>query len=161
MKNPRHFLKPLIPLLAAIYGLGVIFVTVMLLTEGSWSFGSEVITWILTIAAIFMTILIAIKIEPLAYPDTRAFSLRPPVFRICIGLVLIAPLWVVSKEGIVYGLTSCIQSVQLEPLTYTVEELREDLVASVHAVLLAPVLEELCYCQLAIAPFRRRWTQVW
>lgn len=156
----KRFLKPLIPLLAAIYGLGVIFVTAMPLASGSESFGREVLTWLLTLGAIGVTFLIATKIEPLAYPNARQFSLKPPSFSICIGLMLIAPLWVVLKEGIVFGLTSCIQSVQLEPVTYTAEELREDLIASVHAVLLAPVLEELCYRQLAIAPFRRRWSQV-
>ena len=160
MKESRRFLKPLIPLLAAFYGLGVIFVTAMPLADGSWSFCSEVLTWLLTLVAIVLTFLIATKIEPLAYPAVREFSVKPPAFRICIGLLLVAPLWVVLKEGIVYGLTSCIHSVQLEPVTYTAEELREDLIAGVHAVLLAPVLEELCYRQLAIAPFRRRWTQV-
>jgi len=112
------------------------------------------------LAAICVTFLIATKIEPLAYPGAREFSVKPPKLSICLGLVLIAPLWVVLKEGMVYGLTSCIHSVQLEPVTYTAAELREDLIASIHAVLLAPVLEELCYRQLAIAPFRRRWSQV-
>ena len=156
----QRFFKPLIPLLAAIYGLGVIFVTALPLSGGSESFGSEVLTWLLTLVAIGVTFLIATKIEPLAYPDARKFSLRPPAFSICIGFVLIAPLWIVLKEGIVFGITSCIHSVALEPVTYTAKELREDLIASVHAVLLAPLLEELCYRQLAIAPFRRRWSQV-
>lgn len=160
MKKLSRFLEPLIPLLAAIYGLGVIYVTAMPLADGSESFGREVLTWLLTLMAIVVTFLLATKIEPLAYPNTQEFSLKPPTFSICIGLVLIAPLWVTMKEGIVYGLTSCIHSVQLEPVTYTADELREDLIASIHAVLLAPVLEELCYRQLAIAPFRRRWTQV-
>lgn len=160
MKESRRFLKLLIPLLAAIYGLGVIYVTAMPLADSSWSFGSEVLTWLLTLVAIGVTYLIAAKIEPIAYPEAREFSLKPPAFSICIGLVFIAPLWVAIKEGIVYGLTSCIHSVQLEPMTYSAEELREDLIAGIHAVLLAPVLEELCYRQLAIAPFRRRWTQV-
>ena len=160
MNKIRQFLKLLMPLLAAMYGLGVIYVTAMPLADGSGSFGREVLTWSLTLVAIGVTFLIATKIEPIAYPNVREFSLKPPAFSICIGLVLIAPLWVAMKEGIVYGLTSCIHSVQLEPVTYTADELREDLIASIHAVLLAPVLEELCYRQLAIAPFRRRWTQV-
>ena len=64
-------------------------------------------------------------------------------------------------EGyVVYGLTSLIHTVQMEPLIYAPDELREDLLGSVHAVLLAPVLEELCYRQLAISPFRRRGAQV-
>lgn len=48
----------------------------------------------------------------------------------------------------------------MEPIAYTPDELSEDLQASIHAVLLAPVLEELCYRQLAISPFQRRWVQV-
>ena len=71
-----------------------------------------------------------------------------------------APLCRVLEVYIVYGLTSLIHTVQMEPITYTSDELREDLLASVHAVLLAPVLEELCYRQLSISPFRRRWVQV-
>jgi len=48
----------------------------------------------------------------------------------------------------------------MEPLAYTADELREDLLASIHAVLLAPVLEELCFRQMAISPFRSRGAQI-
>lgn len=65
-----------------------------------------------------------------------------------------------AKEYIVYGITSLVHTVKMEPLTYTTAELREDLLASVHAVLLAPVLEELCFRQMAISPFRRRGEQI-
>ena len=71
-----------------------------------------------------------------------------------------APLWMVVEGGTVYGLTSLMQDIQLEPITYTTDELREDLLSGIHAVLLAPVLEELCYRQLAISPFKRRRSQV-
>jgi membrane protease YdiL (CAAX protease family) len=45
-------------------------------------------------------------------------------------------------------------------MSYTTDELQEDLQSSVHAVLLAPILEELCFRQMAISPFRRRRTQI-
>ena len=48
----------------------------------------------------------------------------------------------------------------MEPLTYTTAELREDLLSGVHAVLLAPLLEELCFRQMAISPFCSRRTQI-
>lgn len=73
---------------------------------------------------------------------------------------MIAPLWLLTEGYLVYGLTSLFHTVQLETLTYTTSELREDLIASIHAVLLAPVLEELCFRQMAISPFRRRGAQV-
>ena len=79
---------------------------------------------------------------------------------IIVGLFMIAPLWSVAEGYIVYGLTSLVHAVQMEPLTFTAEELREDLTASIHAVLLAPVLEELCFRQMAISPFRSRRAQI-
>ncbi len=36
----------------------------------------------------------------------------------------------------------------------------DELLSSVHAVLLAPLLEELCFRQMAISPFRRRGAQI-
>ena len=45
-------------------------------------------------------------------------------------------------------------------MTYTADELREDLQSSVHAVLLAPIFEELCFRQMAISPFRRRRARI-
>ena len=83
-----------------------------------------------------------------------------PKWPIIIGLLTIAPLWLVAEGYLVYGLTLLFHTVQLETLTYTTSELREDLIASIHAVLLAPVLEELCFRQMAISPFRRRGVQV-
>ena len=76
------------------------------------------------------------------------------------GLLLIAPLWLVAKEYIVYGITSLAYTIQLKPLSYTTAELQEDLCSSVHAVLLAPLLEESCFRQMAISPFRRRWVRI-
>ena len=57
-------------------------------------------------------------------------------------------------------MTSLAQPVKMEPLTYTTEEMLEDLLSSIHAVLLAPVLEELCFRQMAISPFRRRGAKI-
>ena len=79
---------------------------------------------------------------------------------IIVGLLLMAPLWIVAKEYIVYGLTRLVHTVHMEHLTYTTPELREDLLAGIHAVLLAPVLEELCFRQMAISPFRSRRAQI-
>jgi hypothetical protein len=62
---------------------------------------------------------------------------------------MIAPLWLLTEGYLVYGLTSLFHTVQLET-TYTTSELREDLIASIHAVLLAPVLEELCFRQINV-----------
>ena len=155
-----HILKPIMPILAAGYGFMLIYMTAMPMAEGNESIGSHVLTWLITLAAIALTFVLVRRVEPRVFPEAKQFSLKLPMPTAIIGLLLLAPLLGVAEGYIAYGLTSLIHTVQLEPLTYTPDELREDLLASVHAVLLAPVLEELCYRQMAIPPFRRRGAQI-
>ena len=153
-------LKPLMPILAAAYGTALIYVTALPIDSNSPGFGGEVLSWLLTLAAIGLTLFLVQRVEPKLFPAAGRFRLKPPEVLVFVGLLLIAPLWFVAKEYIVYGLTWLVHPVQLEPLAYTTPELREDLLASIHAVLLAPVLEELCFRQMAISPFRSRRAQV-
>ncbi len=160
MKKLATILKPLMPVLAAAYGLGIIYLTALPMADGDESLGSQVLCWIITLGAIALTFFIVKRVEPKVFPEARQFSMKWPIFPVVAGLLLMTPLWVVVKEYIVYGFTSLIDTVRLEPIAFTPDEIREDLLASVHAVLLAPVLEELCYRQLAISPFRRRGAQI-
>lgn len=160
MKKLATILKPLMPVLAAAYGLGIIYLTALPMADGDESLGSQVLCWIITLGAIALTFFIVKRVEPKVFPEARQFSMKWPIFPVVAGLLLMAPLWLVVKEYIVYGFTSLIDTVRLEPIAFTPDEIREDLLASVHAVLLAPVLEELCYRQLAISPFRRRGAQI-
>lgn len=160
MNSLSHILKPIMPILAAVYGLALIYVTAMPMADGNESLSRHILTWLLTLAAIALTYVLVRQVEPRVFPEAKQFSLKLPMPAALLGLLLLAPLWSVAEGYVVYGLTSLLHSVQMEPITYTLEELREDLLASVHAILLAPVLEELCYRQLAISPFRRRGAQI-
>ena len=160
MSKTATIIKPLLPLLSAVYGLALIYLTALPIADGAGALANEAVVWILTLAAIMLTVLVVIPIEREVYPESRQFSLKPPTITAAAGLILIAPLWLLAQEVVVYGLTSLVHSVQTEALIYSSGELREDMLASVHAVFLAPVLEELCYRQLAISPFRRRRTQI-
>ena len=153
-------IKPFVPILAAIYGLALIYVTALPIADGNDTIGREVMTWMLTLAAIVLTYVIAYWLEPKVFPETKQFSMKLPSLAVATGLLLLAPLWLVVEGYLVYGFTSLFHAVQLKPITYTSDELREDLLVCVHAVMLAPVLEELCYRQLAISPFRRHRTQI-
>ena len=161
MKNKLvGLLKPLMPILAAAYGTALIYVTALPIGSDSLGFGGELLSWLLTLAGIGLTLFLVRRVEPKLFPAASQFQLKRPIFPVIVGLLLIAPLWFVVKDYIVYGLTWLAHNVQMEPLTYSTPELREDLVASVHAVLLAPVLEELCFRQMAISPFRSRRAQI-
>lgn len=160
MNRLDSLLKPLMPILAAAYGMALIYVTAVPIGGDSPGFGCESLSWLLTLVGIGLTLLLVQRVEPKLFPAAAQFQLKRPVILVFVGLVLIAPLWFLVREYIVYGFTSLVHAVQLEPLTCTTPELREDLVASIHAVLLAPVLEELCFRQMAISPFRSRRAQV-
>ena len=160
MNRFRYILKPFMPILAAVYGFMMIYVTALPMANGNETLGREVLTWLLTLAAIALTYTLVHRVEPKVFPEAKQFSLKLPSLFVAIGLLLITPLWNITEGFTVFGLTSLISTVQMEPIAYTPDELREDLLSSVHAVLLAPVLEELCYRQLAISSFQRRWVQV-
>lgn len=160
MPTRSSILKPLMPILSAVYGLAVIYVTALPLAGDRPTVVGECLTWLITLAAIALTLFLVHRVEPKVFPAARQFPLHLPKPAVFVGLLLIAPLWLVVEEYVLYGITSLAYTIQLEPLTYSTAELQEDLLSSVHAVLLAPLLEELCFRQMAISPFRRRGAQI-
>lgn len=153
-------LKPLMPVIATAFGLTLIYVTTLPMPDEGQSIGGELLSWLLTLAAIVLALFIVFTVEPKVFPESAELSLKRPNLKIIAGILLIAPLFFLVQEYIVYGLASLSNNFKMDPITYSVEELREDLFSSIHAVLLAPVLEELCFRQMAISPFRRRGARV-
>ena len=160
MDTFRRILKPVVPILVTIYGFLLIYVTALPTADGNFTLGREALSWMLTLAAIGLTYIIAYWLEPKVFPESKQLSMKFPKLTVVAGLLLLAPLWLVVEGYLVYGFTSLIHTVRLEHITYNPDELREDLLACVHAVLLAPVLEELCFRQLAISPFRQRKSKI-
>ncbi len=160
MNKLVSLLKPFMPILAAACGTALIYVTALPLDSNSLGFTGEVLSWLFTLAGIGLTLSLVQRVEPRLFPAAGQFRLKLPQSSVFVGLLLMAPLWFVAKDYIIYGLMWLFHPVQMEPLTYTTPELREGLLAAVHAVLLAPVLEELCFRQMAISPFRSRRAQI-
>ena len=160
MSKLVSLLKPLMPILAAAYGTALIYVTALPTGSNSLGFAGELLSWLLTLAGIGLTLFLVQRVEPRVFPAAAQFRIKRPLIPVFFGLLLVAPLWFVAKDYMVYGLTALAHPVQLTPLTYTATELREDLLAGVHAILLAPVLEELCFRQMAISPFRSRGARI-
>lgn len=160
MNKVASLFKPLMPILSAAYGIAIIYITALPVAGNHQTFVGEMLTWLITLAGIAMTLCLVQYVEPKMFPAAERIPLKFPTISVILGLLLIAPLWLVAEGYIVYGMASLAQPVHMEPLTYTTEELREDLLSSVHAVLLAPVLEELCFRQMAISPFRSRGAKV-
>ena len=160
MNKLSIILKPLMPILAVAYAIALIYLTALPVGDNEQSFGSVVTSCLITLGAIGLTLYLIHRVIPRGFPSASRFTLKLPTFPVALGLLIIAPLWLVIEGYTVYGMTSLFHAVHLENITYTAEDMREDLLASIHAVLLAPVLEELCFRQMAISPFRRRNAQI-
>lgn len=160
MNKAAIILKLWMPILSALYGVAIIYLTALPIADNSSNFVGELLTWLITLAGIALTLFFVYRVEPKVFPAAEQFPLKLPKISVFVAILLIAPLWLVAEEYIVYGITTLTHTIQMKPLTYTTAELREDLLSSVHAVLLAPLLEELCFRQMAISPFRRRGTQI-
>ena len=140
MNKAASHIKPLMPFLSAAYGVAVIYVTAMPVAGDNPTVVGEMLTWLITLAGIALTLFLVLRVEPKVFPGARQFPLKLPKVSVIVGLLLIAPLWLVADEYIVYGITSLVHDIQMKPLTYTTAELREDLLSSVHAVLVMAIL---------------------
>ena len=148
------------PIIATAVGFTLIYVSAIPMPYEGQSIGGELLSWLLTLVAIALALFIVFNVEPKVFLESNEFPLKRPVFKVIAGILLVAPLFFLVQEYIVYGLASLSDNFQMDTLTFSAEELREDLFSSIHAVLLAPVLEELCFRQMAISPFRRRGARV-
>ena len=148
------------PIIATAVSFSLTYATSLPMPDEGQSVSGEMLSWLLTLVAIVLTYYIGFNVEPKVFSEAAEFPPKRPNFKIIAGILLIAPLFFLVQEYIVYGLASLSNNFKMDPITYSVEELREDLFSSIHAVLLAPVLEELCFRQMAISPFRRRGARV-
>lgn len=99
MNKTASLLKPLMPILSAAYGLAVIYVTALPLADDKPSFTGEMLSWLLTLAAIALTLFLVCRVEPKVFPAAGQFPLKLPKLSVFAGLLLIAPLWLVQADG--------------------------------------------------------------
>ena len=97
MNQAARHLKLLIPVLSAAYGVAIIYVTALPLSGDHSGFGYELLTWLITLAGIALTFYLVHRVEPKVFPSARDFSLKLPPMYVFVGLLLIAPLWLVAK----------------------------------------------------------------
>ena len=64
MNKVARFFKPLMPILSAVYGLGVIYITALPVDGNHPTFVGEMLTWLITLAGIAMTLYLVQYVEP-------------------------------------------------------------------------------------------------
>ena len=100
MNKAASLLKPLMPILSAVYGVAIIYVTALPIADENSTFVDELLTWLITLAGIALTLFLVHCVEPKLFPTAGKFPLKLPKAIIFVGLLLIAPLCLVAEEYI-------------------------------------------------------------
>ena len=159
-KNGNHTgLKIFMPLLAGIYGTAIsIIAGIFVMFNESWK--NELKTNAVEIVLIGVTFFIAVRLLPKCFPQVKNYSFKKPEWRVIAAVVLCTPLYIVIRYGLIY-LGACIFSApQMELMTYNAEELITDLVASLSAIVLAPIYEELSFRYIPITIYKKKWARI-
>lgn len=160
MKKEHKVLKFFMPLLACIYGLALSLLCASVMMGEEISLYQSLLSRILEVVAILITLLLIKKVIPKVFPEVKNYKIAVPKAYILIAIFLTVPLWEIVKYHLICIVASSASTVDLQPVVYTFQELKEDLVASISAIFLAPVYEELSYRFLALAPFKKRSSQI-
>ena len=107
-----------------------------------------------------MVFFLAYKVISRFFPAVKDYSFRFPKWQIILAIFFIAPLWFIVKYGIVYGVTSIFGSVAFEPCGLASDEVVPSLVESISAVLVAPIIEEVCFRFIPISVFEKKHTKI-
>lgn len=159
MQKEHNVIKFFMPLIAVIYGI-LISLLCACVIEDNFKLYQYLISDILAVIAIILTLILLTMVIPKIFPQMKIYKFKLPNAYILLGIFLIVPLWAVIKYRIVYRIALTMGTADLESLTYTSQELKQDLVAGISAVLFAPVYEELSFRYMALAPFKRRSSQI-
>lgn len=159
-KNKQHRgLLFFMPLLAFLYGLSISFVGGLIIM-GGFSVTKELCSFAVEIAAVIFSILLVRKLMPRKFPQMRNYSFERPNWYVTAAIVLLMPLFIAAENAIVYLISFKWAAFEYETITYTAEELTEDLVKSVSAVFLAPIYEEISFRFMPLTVYKKKGARI-
>lgn len=158
-RKVSNVLKVLMPLAGILLGLLVSYAGALILDDEGMISLTLISTGIEIIGAILVFFL-AYKVVSKFFPATKDYSFRFPKWQIILAIFLIAPLWFIVKYGIVFDVRNIFGSVVLEPCGLASDEVVSSLVESISAVLVAPIIEEVCFRFIPISVFEKKRTKI-
>lgn len=152
-------LKLFMPLLAGLYGL-IISVLGGLFIMFDNSLEQQLKANAVEAIAVVVTFFLAVKLMPKMFPEMKNYSFKRPDWRILLAIALCTPLYIAIKYRLIYYIAGLWTTFDLELMIYDAEELKSDLLASVSAVILAPIYEELCFRFIPVSIYRKKATRI-
>ena len=143
-KEKQHnFLKLMIILASIGMQMGVNILPIFIVKDES-NFGQILLGDLVQMVVIAGIILLWMKVLPQTFPATNAYRFRKPTIYQVMMVLGIFFFSLVGVYRLLYLMRGGDANVAMIPVTYDSKaEFREELMASIHAVLVAPVLEEM------------------
>ena len=85
MNKAANYLKTLMPILSALYGVAIIYITALPIDGDNPTFVDELLTWLITLAGIALTLFLVHRVEPKLFPAAGQFPLKLPKAIIFVG----------------------------------------------------------------------------
>lgn len=160
-KKEHHLLRFLMPLFSCIYGLGAAFLCALPLRSEGFVLHEAMLSDLLTILVILFTLWLIRKPLTKLFPQISRYGFQRPKGHVLWLIALTMPLFVLLSHYALYAIASSMGQVSLHPFTdYAPGEIWQDLYRTLGAVLLVPLLEELCFRMMALSPIKRRGRQL-
>lgn len=155
MKEHR-ILKFFMPLLACVSGFALMYGCALVMGEDKTPV--RFLTGI-AVEIVLLALTLWVIRKPLArlFPQVGAYPLRCPHWSVLVMIFLVTPLWCILKGKLLYVLQP---AVEMQPIVYTSEELRADLMLCLSGVVVGPVFEEMYFRFLPLAAYKHRAAQV-
>ncbi len=158
-KGNHTGLKIFMPLLASIYGTAIsVIAGIFIMVDENVK--NELKANLAELVLIGVTFFIAVKLLPKWFPQMKNYSFKKPEWRVIAVVALCTPLYIVIKYGLIYLGASIFSAPDMKVMTYNANELKEDLVASVSAIFLAPIYEELSFRFIPITIYKKKWARI-
>ncbi|MBP3233387.1 MAG: CPBP family intramembrane metalloprotease [Eubacterium sp.] len=143
-EKQHNFLKTIIIILSfgMLFGINVLS---MLIVKDKSSFFQVMLGNLAEIAALVGVFVLWTKVLHRVFPSANDFRFRKLTIYQVMMYLGIALLSLVFVYRLLYWIRGGAAHVTLVPVIYSRTEFQEDMLASIHAVLVAPVLEEMCF----------------
>lgn len=143
-EKQHNFLKTIIIILSfgMLFGINVLS---MLIVKDESSFFQVMLGNLAEIAALVGVFFLWAKVLHRVFPSANDFRFRKLTIYQVMMYLGIALLSLVFVYRLLYWIRGGAAHVTLVPVIYSRTEFQEDMLVSIHAVLIAPVLEEMCF----------------
>lgn len=160
MKKDNKVLKFFTPILAMIYTITIIFVQAIPRIPDEFNVTGILLSNLLQFVFVFITLFICIKIYPKVFENPNYCKIKIPSLKKIIGIFLVVPFVMIILYTITYSIYSGITNGEIITKEYISENIFMDVIMSISAVFLSPIIEELGFRFMTISPFKKKSHQI-